>query len=306
MFFNLKSETNSLKHIVSEKIKNKTFLKFLKMKEFTLKGQSFSKLMSFVSTTEIGEQWKKPIQFVGETLRLYQYDDGPCGFLAVLQAHILINHSRNAKMSNDDLLIQSILDIMKKIRSIYAFCQCFDNENKELMFYTTKSESEAREFLINSGILEVDISLLLLLISIAYISGPSLLNSFAFRDSFISNNGQTSINFVLLMLTGMPVDSLSDFHSVQGGIFFSGVLTEQEIGFIIVDEDESYSKVGFPFLAPKEKIWIIYYGGHFTTIAYINNQFQEYNNIDKSPNEFTICSNKHILYGSLTNLLAYY
>lgn len=275
------------------------------MKELILKGASFSKLMSFVSNTEVGDQWKKPIHYAGDTLRLYQYDDGPCGFLAVLQANILINHSKNPKMQKDDLLIQSILDVMKKIRNIYAFCQCFDSKNKELMFYVTKSEIEAKEYLKSSELLQDDISLLLLLISIAYISGPSLLNSFAFKDSFISN-GQTSIHFVVLLLTGMTADSLDDCHSVQGGIFFSGVLVEQEIGFIIADENDSYSKVGFPFLAPKEKIWIIYYGGHFTTIAYINDQFREYNNIDQSSKEFTVCTKKHILYGSLTDLLAYY
>lgn len=276
------------------------------MKELILKGESFSKLMSFVSPTKIPDQWRKPIHFVGDTLRLYQYDDGPCGFLAVLQAHILINHHKNPKMQKDELLIQAILDVMKKIRNIYAFCQCFDSENKELMFYVTKSEFEAKEYLKSSEMLQDDISTLLLLVSITYISGPSLLNSFAFKEPFISNNGQTSIQFVLLLLTGMAVDSLNDCHSVQGGIFFSGVLTEQEIGFIIVDEIEAYSKVGFPFLAPKEKIWIVYYGGHFTTITYTNKQFREYNNIDQTLNEFTVCTNKHVLYGSLTSLLAYY
>lgn len=282
------------------------FLLVIIMEEFVLKGENFCKFMSFVSNNEIGDQWKKPIHFAGNTLRLYQYDDGPCGLLSLIQAYILINHAKNMKMSRDDLLIHSILDIMKKIRNIFAFCQCFDTKNKELMFYVTKSESEAKEYLTNSGILQVDISLILILISFAYICGPSLLNSFAFKDPLISDNGQTSIQLVLLLLTGMAADSLNDFHTVQGGIFFSGILVEQDIGFIIVNEDDSDSRVGFPLLAPKEKIWIIYYGGHFTTIAYIKNEFREYNNIDHSLNEYTVCTKKHILYNSLISLLAYY
>ena len=259
--------------------------------------------MKYVSNKKIGDSWKQPIQFVENTKRIFQKESGPCGFLSVLQAYIILNYKKDKNKTNEDLLIESTLDIMKKIRNIFAFCQIFDEDHKEIMIYSTNDETEARQFLEDSGFFDNSNSILLFLVSLAYIAGPALLSSYAFQEGFIANNGQTSIQLVLLMLTGLPADSVSDVHTVQGGMLISGVLLPQDIGLLVVDEEESLSKVGYPLLSPQEKIWIIYYGGHFTTIAILNDCFCEYNNIIGSAEEYSICNSNHILFSVLTELV---
>ncbi|OHT04458.1 hypothetical protein TRFO_06364 [Tritrichomonas foetus] len=273
------------------------------MEESYLKGENFGKLMKFVGKLPIGDSWKQPIHFVGDTLRLYQTGEGPCGFFSVIQAYILLNHKKNNGMQREDLLIQSILDIMKKIRNIYAFCQCVDFGGSELMFYVTTNEDLARKYLKESGILYVDIASLILTVSFVYIAGPALLSSYAFGDSLIDDNGQTTIQFVLLMITGTIADSPNQNYSVHGQMLITGVLVEQDIGLILVDENESDHTVGYPLLSPKYKIWIVYYGGHFTTIMFEDGQFFEYNNLNHMNEEYKLCTEQHILFSTLLDLL---
>lgn len=276
------------------------------MEVFELKGDNFAKVMSFVKNGAIPEAWRQPIDFVGDTFRLYQKLPGPCGLLSALQAYILVNRKKNPDASPNELLIQSTLQIMLKMRQSFVFCQLYDEFNKKLVFYATDNYDVADAYLKDSGFMQCQIAVLLLTISFVVLTGPSLLISYAFPEPFIDLKGYTTMQFVLLLTTGLITDSLNSEFCVHGAVLVTGVVLDQDIGMLLVDEEGADQKVGYPLLNPNEKVWIIYYGGHFTSVIYIDGEFREFNTTDHDPIEYTVCGPNHILRQTLDQIINTY
>ena len=271
-----------------------------------IQGKTFENIMSFVFSSPAAiKTWEQPIDFFGQTLRLHQHAEGPCGLFSVLQAYIIMNHHKNPKKTPEQLLYDSAADIMFKIRKCYAFCQFIDLENKVMQISLMKNREDAIQYMEKSDYLVQKNSVFLLAISFVYLTGPALLNSYAVPEPFIGDNGYASVQFVLLLITGMIADSASDDFMVYSSFLFSGVCFSQDIGMLYADRDSIEEReIGKYLMFPKEDIWIIYYGGHFNTIAYEKDKnFYEYNNLSTSDDAATLCSKKHVLYDTLYSII---
>jgi hypothetical protein len=250
-----------------------------------VRGEQFDTLINFVfhPGTDL-ESWHTPIDFVCSTLRLYQPHSGPCGLFAVLQAYILLNHKHSPGHSNEEYLIDSVLDVMFRLRRscIFIFCQLFDVPNKTLLFLSTNDRPTTKKFIEESGILKTSIGALLLAISLICLAGPAKLSSLSLNEPMLSQDGKTAVQFVLLLITGNVADSASDDLKVVGSVLYTGVLVKQEIGYLIQDEAEAHDVVGEPLAKPKELIWVRFLGGHFDAVQFVEGGFRAFDPYDQT------------------------
>ncbi|OHT05600.1 hypothetical protein TRFO_26609 [Tritrichomonas foetus] len=269
------------------------------MNLFRFPDPVFSKIAKHVCKGPVPSKWIQPFTFKTHSYSLFQKEDGPCGLLASLQAYICISLRVNPNVSPDDLLIEAILDIMYKIRRNFVLASKIDLENHYIEFYSTQNRKTAHDFLKNSKWYLSENASLLFVYSIVILLGPVWLDSYAFSDLFIIN-GQTSLNFVLLLLTGDVLDSFHDGNIITNGVVFKGALSEQEIGFVSISDSQAYQNIGNYFSHPLQSVWIGYYGGHFTTIVKTdNNMFLEFDSLQHNT-FFNDVSESHIFYQQLT------
>jgi hypothetical protein len=270
--------------------------------ETEIRGQQFDILVNFVFRpgTDLNS-WQTAIEFVESTFRLYQPEPGPCGLFAVLQAYILLNHKRNPDHSNQDCLIESVLDIMFKLRqsSVYILCHVFDRENKVLIFVSSDKREAVKKFLDESGILATPIAALLLALSFVCLAGPSKLSSLSLNEPMLEADGKTTVQFVLLMITGNMADSASADIRVVASTLYLGVLVRQEIGYLIQDEEEAHDIVGDALGKPKELIWVRFLGGHFDVIVYTEDEFRLFDPFDQTPVEWILIKPMNPIYDRL-------
>jgi hypothetical protein len=112
-------------------------------------------------------------------------------------------------------------------------------------------------------------------VSLATLAGPIWLSYFAIPGAFITENGQTSLPFVLLPISGRILDSYHDGNTLMGGIVVKGAAHPVRIGVVSISEFQTYQRLERTFTAPTERIWLGCYGGHFTTIVRMREDFYE-------------------------------
>jgi hypothetical protein len=254
-----------------------------------ISGAHFDTLINFVFSpgTDIAP-WCTPVGFVGSTIRLYQPMPGPCGLFAVLQAYILLHRKGRPSLPNHEYLADSVLDIMFRLRRspVFIFCQIFDPGNKSLLFLSTSDRDAAKNYINDSGFLRTPIAALLLAISFVCIAGPAKLSGLSINEPMLYPDGRTTVQFVLLLITGNVADSASDDLKVVGSSLYTGVLVRQDIGYLIQDEQEAHDHVGEPLAKPKELIWVRFLGGHFDAIAHAQDGFRLFDPFDQTPAEW--------------------
>jgi hypothetical protein len=143
---------------------------------------------------------------------------------------------------------------------------------------------------------------MLVAISITALAGPALLSMFAMSDTLLYPNGSTTMQFVLLIMTGDAVDHVDCQFNIVGHVCLTGVFVPQDIGLLFVDESEAHSTVGYPLLNPKEKIWVRFTGGHFDVVAAVDRVFQLWDPFNQDPVEWIPMKEVDPLYGTLCDL----
>ena len=275
------------------------------MEQFTLNGPSFDKIFSHLTYKSIPKSWEQPFLFKGLSNSLQQEMDGPCGLMASIQSRMLILSSQNPNMSPKHQLIEALLDIQFKIRKTFIFCINFDTFNKNAVFKGTSDRRVAGSFLWDSNWHQSPNAILLFVISIIVLLGPTWFSIYALQDTFITEDGKTNLTLLLLLLTGQPLDSFQDGNKVMGGILIKGITSYPEIGFLSIAEGEDIQKPGNFLKRPQYPIWIAYYGGHFTVIQYARNGLFEYNALDKTQ-LWVPLSSKNPFYDKINELVKQY
>jgi hypothetical protein len=252
-------------------------------------GATYDKLIGFAfhPDTELAS-WFTPIDFVGRTLRLYQPLPGPCGLFAVLQAQILMNHKHNPEIPTLELLLDSVLDVMSRLRggNAFIFCQMWSRRERILVFVSTSNRRATRTFLSDSGLLQTRIAAILVVISFVCLAGAPMLSSFSIAEPMIYRDGQTTVPFVLLLITGNVADSAAQDFRVVGSVMYTGVMTTQDIGYLIQDEAQAQDREGESLAHPKEQISVRFFGGHFDAIMYADPEFRLFDPYDRTPAEW--------------------
>jgi hypothetical protein len=110
-------------------------------------------------------------------------------------------------------------------------------------------------------------------VSLAILVGPIWLSYFAIPDTFVTENGQTNLPFVLLPISGRILDSSHDGDTLMGGIVVKGAAHPVRVSVVSISEFQTYQRLGRTFAAPTERIWLGYHGGHFTTIVRTREDF---------------------------------
>jgi hypothetical protein len=236
------------------------------METFHVEGELYDKIMSFVCHGPIPTCWEQPFVFKEHTNLLRQWQGGPCGILAAIQAHILKILTHCADLQPTALLCNALLDIMHLIRPCFVFCTLLDIPNRKIEWQSTCDRNTALKFLEESDFLTKPNAVVMFTVSLAILVGPIWLSHFSIPDTFITEDAQTNLTLVILMISGEILDSYHDGNMVAGGIVFKGALGEQRIGIVSIAETQAYQKLGQRFQKPTDKIWLGYYGGHFTAI----------------------------------------
>jgi hypothetical protein len=164
---------------------------------------------------------------------------------------------------------------MELIRPCYLFCLDFDFNSRTLSWCATQNRSLVLDFLQNSSWLSLENAIVLFTISLVLLVGPNWLNYFSIPDSFITENGQTNLTCVLLMISGEILDSFHDGNLIMGGILIKGAIKPVKIGLLSISVFENLQGLGNILLHATEKIWLSYWGGHFTIIFKIDEMFYE-------------------------------
>jgi len=230
------------------------------------RGADYSKAMRFVFDIDRGNinnlrSWQYPIDFVPRTSRLFQPENGPCGLFAVLQAHVILARRHQ---STRESLVTAVLDIMEKFRSqAFAFCQLWDHQSEHLIFFGFESREAAASFLRRTSYLQSRIACLLLAISYVFVAGPALLSTIAAPEPAIARDGHTSLEFVLLLITGTMVDSQVGEYRVVGSTMRTGVVRQQDIGFL---DGTNQTRSGEALASPTKRIWVLFTGSHFSVV----------------------------------------
>ena len=241
------------------------------MQQFSLSEPYFSKIASYVCSDPIPKNWEQPFAFKGKSYSLDQFYEGSCGLFSSLQALICLKLKYNSNVPNEQLLIETLLDVMESIRKCYVFVTNVDFNAKQVSWCSTDNRQIAQSYIFNSKWHKNPRATLFFVYSLVILLGPVWLETYAFPDAFIVQN-QTSLNLVNLILTGKIIDSFHDDIQVVCGVPLKGVSTPQKIGFISISESDQYQSIGKKFSNPTENIWIGYYGGHFTTFVKLPNQ----------------------------------
>lgn len=255
--------------------------------EFELKDGNFDKVMSFVyDSGKFTNGWDGPLRFIGNTIRLDQKCAGPCGLYAVLQAYILKKRRAFPQMSQEELLIHAVVDVMERCRSLYTFCQLFAEQEKRILMIGTSEKEAAIQYLKESGLLYTKIALKLLMISYAFSIGPAKLSCFVTREPFVFH-GDTSLQFVYLALTGQVVDEAGDQYVISGDLIAAGCTEKQDIGVILeADGNGNVVPVGRNLGSPRENIWVVHSGGHFWAVEYSSEVVRSYDSLLGGPDEY--------------------
>jgi hypothetical protein len=186
--------------------------------------------------------------------------------LAAVQAHILVILRQHPELTNMQLLTESLLAILHLIRPCYLFCTAFDPSARTLSWCATQDRAAARRFAEETQWAALPNAVLLFTISLVVLLGPAWMKHFSIPDAFITENGQTNLTCVLLMLTGQVLDSYHDGNLIVGGIVMKGAVPPMRLGLLSVSVYQNLQKSGEALRRPTEKIWVAYWGGHFTTI----------------------------------------
>lgn len=265
------------------------------MEQFVLEGDVFTKLTNFICFNTIPDSWKQPFIFIGDTYALRQLKGGPCGLIASVQAHMLLLLRQCPDLDKEELLIEALLNILYLIRPCFVICTEIDFDNRMVKYFATNERALAKKFIISNRWYDNPEATLLYTYSIAILTGPVLLRHFALPETFITEDGQTNITFVILMITGQLLDSYHDGNAIMGGIVIKGSESPQQIGIVSISETLNFQNSGEYFKKPVEKIWVAYYGGHFTAIVKDNDQFYEFDSLAAS-SYFTLVTPKHVFY----------
>ena len=259
------------------------------MLKVPLKGESFNRIweLTLGRKQNIPECWRQPIEFIGNTYRLKQEIAGPCGIFSCLQAFILLEKMHNPEATPTDLLIESVIHIMQKIRRAFAFC--IEINPSELFcnfaLFSIDQEQRFRDFLHKSACFTHHDAVFLLTLSFAFIAGPLILDDVAVTGSLIEDDDNSSMNLVRLLLTGRPCDSFLDNYSVNQWLIFEGIIAEPEVGFLSYEFPDMPLEIGTKMSHPLYSIWVIYTGGHFVVVQYRDGCFFLYDPFLKSKNE---------------------
>ena len=270
----------------------------MSLQSFAVDGKVYGTIMKFVCNGPIPKSWCQPFVFKSGSVCLLQYAGGPCGLLAAVQAHINLILRSKSGLSNKELLCEAVLNIMELIRPCFVFCSDFDPAAKRIEWTATQNRDDALQYLKTSGMLSKDNAAILLTISLTILVGPIWLKSYGICDSFITEDGQTNMTLVLLMITGDVLDSYHDGNTVMGGIVFKGALTPRQIGILSVDNFQGCQKSGMLFKKPTARIWVAYYGGHFNTIVATDQAIYEFDALAHQT-LFTVVTEKHIFWNDL-------
>jgi hypothetical protein len=268
------------------------------MRQFSCDGRVYSKILSYVCEGPIPSTWIQPFIFKEDTNFLRQLQGGPCGVLAAIQAHILILLRQRPDLTNLQLLYETLLNIMTLIRPCFLFCTDFDPNSRKLSWCSTQDRSIARRFLEESEWTSGRISVILFTISLVVLVGPSWMQHFSIPDTFITENGQTNLTCVLLILTGQILDSYHDGNLIVGGIVMKGAVGPMKIGLLSISVYQNLQKSGDLLQKPTEKIWVAYWGGHFTTIMALKHGLWEMDQLLPSA-AFRLIDSSHAFWDQL-------
>lgn len=270
------------------------------MKAYRISEPIYSSIKKYVCNDSIPTNWSQPFTFKPHSYALFQRGDGPCGLLSSIQANICISLKDFPNATAEELLVNAILDIMFKIRRCYVICTKVNEEDKVIEWYSSQDKKTASDFIYNKKWYLEPNATILFTFSIVILLGPVWLNSYSFSDTFILG-GQTSLTFVLLLLTGDVIDSFHDGDVITNGVVFKGALSEQPVGFVSISESDEFQSVGMRFSNPTKNIWLGYYGGHFTTIVKLSDDlFIEFDGLKQS-SIFNVINHKHIFYSKLVH-----
>jgi hypothetical protein len=236
------------------------------MRPFSCGDPVYSKILGYVCDGPIPSTWIQPFVFKEETNCVRQFQGGPCGVLAAVQAHILVILRQRPDLTNTQLLAESLLNILHLIRPCYLFCTELDPSTRKLSWCATQDRATASRFLEETKWASLPNAVILFTISLVVLLGPTWMKHFSIPDTFITENGQTNLTCVLLMLTGQVMDSYHDGNLIVGGIVIKGALPPMRFGLLSVSVYQNLQKSGEALRRPTERIWVAYWGGHFTTI----------------------------------------
>lgn len=254
-----------------------------KMEDFVVGDPVYEKMMSYVVDGPVPQSWKQPFYFKQGSSSLVQKLSGPCGLFAALQAHIIKKSGECPQLTPHQLLWESMLEIMKKVRGTYVFCTLVDSVNHRIAWKATTDLRTAQYFLANSRWTDDPQATLLFVLSITILVGPVWLRYFSIPDHIIDETGYTNITFVLLLLTGEILDSYIDNYGSIGGMASKGTTVQPDIGLLSNAECTVYQKIGNFFTHPKLNIWVAYYGAHFTVMISNQQGNFEFDSLSKYP-----------------------
>ncbi|OHS98630.1 hypothetical protein TRFO_34965 [Tritrichomonas foetus] len=260
------------------------------MKFVEIKGESYQKFSKAVFLADNGssnlsalKNWEQPLNFRPNSNNLKQYQGGPCGLFAVLQAHIVIKENDNnfQNASQEHILISLILDIFSRISSYYVFCDGFDAKTEYAHFQYTTDLDEAYSFILGTDYIKSYNACLLLTLSIVFASiGMSDLNVPA--EPYIYGDRNTTMALVWLMLNG----STNDANLAQTENSNYRGTTQTQIGIKVLNNPDK--RVVGTWLNPNANVFVCHRGCHFFVVLTIADIFIVYDSLnDKSPFETT-------------------
>lgn len=253
------------------------------MEDFQVNDPVYSKIMGFVIDGKVPESWRQPFYFKPNSNSLVQNKSGPCGLFAALQAHIIKKQTECPGYTNQQLLWESMLEIMRKVRGTYLFCTYIDQQSHRIAWKATVDLRTAQTFLGQSRWTDDPQATLLFVVSIVILVGPVWLRYFSIPDHVIDEAGYTNLTFVLLLITGEVLDSYIDNNGSVGGMASKGTTVQPEFGLLSNAECVQYQKIGHFFTHPHQNIWVAYYGAHFTVMIAGPSGFFEFDSLSKYP-----------------------
>ena len=199
---------------------------------FEEKDEIFDHIFSYLTVKKIPINWKQCFKFHDDTICLKQDYNGPCGLLSVIQSKIIKKLFQEEFDNPNEILIEVILDIEYLIKKCYLFVINYSIEDRCLTWIGTNDRNEAKKFLIEQNWIQNNEALILFCLSIIILFGPVLMNSSSFKETIITNNGYTSLSFVLTLLTGNITDGYHDNDKFIGGLLFKGINKKNDIVMI--------------------------------------------------------------------------
>jgi hypothetical protein len=209
--------------------------------------------------------WMQPLNFIGDSLILYQKGLGPGAFISIIQAHILLKQKEMPITLENryDVLREILLDLYEKIGKEFLFTTIINTDTSSATMMITHSREAALRFLKYTQLLNVQDAVFKLAFSLGYLEFQrSKLSS---PVPLIYDDGGTVL-FLYLLLIGKTDDhSISEIES-------NGNICQDfpEIGFCI----QGYSEKRFncAWINPNANIFIQLKQEGFTTVHF--NEFR--------------------------------